>query len=96
MGPAPVSQFRPLLPDTNPNIRKDNAMEKRKRALPKRFRPATPKPTTMHWPLPEAPPKPRNDVPDSQPLPLVLVHERTPWPGVGKMSGNLFENGQWH
>ena len=42
MGPVPVSQFRPLLPDTNPNIRKDNATEKRKRAAPKRFRPATP------------------------------------------------------
>ena len=65
MGPAPISQFRPPLPDTNPNIRKDNAMEKRKRAAPKRFRPATPKPTTAHLPLPEAPPKPKNDVPVS-------------------------------
>ena len=73
MGPVPTSQFRPPLPDTNPNIRKDNAMEKRKRAAPKRFRPATPKPTTMHPPLPEAPPKPKNDVPDSPPLPSVPV-----------------------
>ena len=68
MVPAPVNQWRPPLPDTNPYIRKDNATEKRKRAAPKRFRPATPKPTTACLPLPEAPPKPKNDVPDSQPL----------------------------
>ena len=39
MGPVvvPVSQFRPLLPDTNPNIRKNNVAEKRKRATPKKF-----------------------------------------------------------
>ena len=61
--PAPGSQFRPLLPDTNPNIRKDNVTEKRKRAMPKKFRPATPKPTTVCPPLPEAPPKPKNNVP---------------------------------
>ena len=95
MGPLPASQFRPPLPDTNPNIRKDNTMEKRKRATPKRFTPATPKPTTMHLPSPEAPPKPKNDVPDSQPPPSVPVHERTPWPGAGKMSGNLFEDRNW-
>ena len=57
--PAPASQFSLPLPNTNPNIRKDNAVEKRKRAVPKRFRPAAPKPTTAH---PEAPPKPKNDV----------------------------------
>ena len=62
--PAPASQFRPPLPNTNPNIRKDNAVEKRQRAVPKRFRPATPKPTTTCLPLPEAPPKPKNDAPD--------------------------------
>ena len=55
MGPVPASQFRPSLPDTNPNIRKDNTMEKRKRATPKKFRPAIPKPTTACPPLPEAP-----------------------------------------
>ena len=65
MDPAPISQFRPPLPDTNPNIRKDNVTEKRKRAAPKRLRPPTPKPTTMCLPLPEAPPKPKNYVPDS-------------------------------
>ena len=95
MGLIPISQFRPLLPDTNSNIRKDNAMEKRKRATPERFRPATPKSTTMQPPLPEAPPKPKNDVPDSQPLPSIPVHESTPWPGTGKMSGNLFKDRNW-
>ena len=46
IGPVPASQFRPPLPDTNPNIRKDNATERRKRATPKRFKPTAPKPTT--------------------------------------------------
>ena len=65
MGPisTPGSQFRPPLPDTNPNIRKDNVTEKRKRATPKMFRPVTPKPTTVHPHLQEAPPKPKNDAP---------------------------------
>ena len=95
MGPAPTSQFRPPLPDTNPNIRKDNAGEKRRQAAPKRFRPAAPRPTTMHLPIPEAPPKPKTDVPDNRPPPSVPVHESTPWPGTGKVSGNLFEERIW-
>ena len=33
--PTPSSQFRHPLPDTSPNIRKDTATEKRKRATPK-------------------------------------------------------------
>ena len=89
--PVPVSQFRPPLPDTNPNIRKNNATEKRKRAMPNKFRPAAPKPTAVHPPLPEAPPIPENDAP----LPSIPVHESTPWPGTGKMSGNLFEDRNW-
>ena len=89
--PAPVSQFRPPLPDTNPNIRKNNATEKRKRATPKKFRPATPRSTTVHLPLPEVPPKPQNDAP----LPSIPVCESTPWLGTGKMSGNLFEDRSW-
>ena len=95
MVPVPASQFRPPWPDTKPNIRKDNAIEKRKRATPKKLKPATPMPTTVHLPLPEAPPKTKNDVPDSQPLPSVPVHESTPWPGTGKMLGNLFEDRNW-
>ena len=90
--PAAASQFRPPLPNTNPNIRKDNATGKRKTTVPKRFRPAALKPTAMHPPLPEAPPNPKNDVPDTEPVP---VHESTPWPGAGKMSGNLFEDTNW-
>ena len=92
MGPFPCSQFRPPLPDTNPNIRKVNAVEKRKRAVPKRFRPTAPKPTATCPLIPEAPPKPQTDVPDSRPPPSVLVDESTPWPSTGKMSGNLFED----
>ena len=34
--PAPVSQFRPPLPETNPNIRKGDTTEKRKRATLKK------------------------------------------------------------
>ena len=46
----------------------------------------------MHLPLPDAPPKPKNEVPDSKPLPSVPVCKSTPWPGAGKKSGNLFED----
>ena len=48
-------------------------------------------------PLPKDLPKPKNDVPDSWPPPLapVPVCESTPWPGAGKMSGNLFEDRSW-
>ena len=50
--PAPVSQFRPPLQETNPVIRKDDSTEKRRRASPeKRFRPATPKATMAHPPI---------------------------------------------
>ena len=30
--PAPTNQFRPPLPETNPNIRKNDKAEKRKRS----------------------------------------------------------------
>ena len=96
MGPIPMSQFRPPLPYTSPNIRKDNAVEKGKRAVPKRFRPSTtPKSTTACLPIPEAPPKPKTDVAETRPPPSVPVCESTPWPGTGKASGNLFEDGNW-
>ena len=100
MGLIPASQFRLPLPDTNPNVRKD--VEKRKRAAPKRFRPsAAPKPTTMHLPatVSKAPAnvKPKTDVPENRPQPLenAPVCKSTPWPGVGKVSGNLFEDRNW-
>ena len=66
--------------------------KRERRATPKKkFRPATPKPTIVCPPLPEAPPKPKN----SAPLPSVPVREDTPWPGTGKMLGNLFEDRNW-
>ena len=89
MGPIPTpgNQFRTPLPDTNPNIRKDNVTEKRKRATPKKkFSPATPKPATECPPLPEAPPNLAHSVP---------ARESIPWPGTGKMSGNLFDDRNW-
>ena len=90
--PAPSNQFRASFPVTNPNVRKDDVTEKRKRATPKRkFRPATPKPTPVCPPLPEAPPKLKN----STPLPSVPVREDTPWPGTSKMLGNLLEDRNW-
>ena len=59
--PAMVSQFRPPLPETNPNIGKGDSTEKRKIATPKKkFRPATPRATVMHPPLWQATPKPTN------------------------------------
>ena len=85
--PAPANQFRPPLPETNPNIRKNDTAEKRKRATPKKkFRPATPKITAMCPPLLQATPKPKGS-PSSAP-----VREDIPWPGAGKMSGDLFED----
>ena len=90
--PVHGNKFIPPLPDTNPNVRKDDVTEKRKRAIPKKkFRPATPKPTGTCPPLPEAPPKPKN----SMPLPSLAVREYTPWPGTGKMLENLFGERNW-
>ena len=90
--PAPVSQFRPPLPETKPNIRRGDSTEKRKRATPKKkFRPATPSATTMCPPLPQALPK-ATDGASSAP---VTVREDTPWPDAGKMLGNLFEERNW-
>ena len=50
-----------------------------------------PKHTTVCPPLQEALPKPKNDAP----LSSVPVQESTPWPGTGKMSGNLFQDRNW-
>ena len=45
----------------------------------------------------QAPFKPKTDVPENRSLPLenAPVHESTPWPGTGKVSGNLFEDRKW-
>ena len=90
--PAPVSQFRPPLPETNPNIRKSDPTEKRKRATPeKRFRPPTPKATMMHLPLLQTAPRPTNGASAAP----VRVREDTPWPSAGMLSGNLFVERNW-
>ena len=60
--------------------------------MPKRSRPAIPMPTAMHPPLPKSPPKPKNHMPDNQPVPIC---KSTPWPSAGKMSRSLFEDRNW-
>ena len=101
MSPIPQptsSQYRPPQLDTNPKVRKDNAVEKRKRAAPtKRLRPSTaPKPSKAATQPPatasKVPKAPENRPP---PLEKAPVCESTPWPGAGRMSGNLFEDRNW-
>ena len=97
MGPiilALASQFRLPLPETNPNVRKCDASEKRKRVTPKkRLRPTNPRATVTCPPLLQVPPKSTNDA-ATTPAPA-MVREDTPWPGTGKMSGNLFQDRNW-
>ena len=88
----PVVNFRPQLPDTYPILEKTLSQGKRNRATPKKkFRPATPKAAAVHPPFPEAPPKPKTKILS----PSVPVRESTPWPGAGKMSGDLFDDRNW-
>ena len=88
--PVPANQFRLPLSETNPYVRKNDTIEKRKRSTPKKkFRPATPKITAVCPPLLEAPPKPQSSASS------VPVREDTPWPGTGKMLGNLFGDRNW-
>ena len=70
----------------------------------KRFRPSAvsmPSETAMHPPatVPKAPVnvKPQTDASENRPplLENAPVHESTPWPGAGRMSGNLFEDRNW-
>ena len=44
----------------------------------------------VHPSFPQTKPKPANGADDS-----AMVREDTPWPGAGKMSGNLFEERNW-
>ena len=82
-------QFRPPLPQTNPNIHRSDNVERRKTITPKRkFRPITPKVTMTNPPLLQAPSKPNNENPSK-------VREDTPWPDVDKTSGNLSDDRQW-
>ena len=102
--PQPTSsQYRPPQLDTNPNVRKDKAAEKRKGAVPtKQFRPSTVSrpseaakcpPATTSKASTNDRPKVQGETSDSRPPPLenVPVCENTPWPDAGKISGNLFE-----
>ena len=92
--PAPASQFRPQLIETNPNVRRGDASEKRKRVtLKKRFRPINPRATTTCPPLLQVPSKSTSDVATTSAP--VMVREDTPWPSTGKMSGNLFKDRNW-
>ena len=104
--PQPTSsQYRPPQLDMNLNVRKDTAVEKRKRAAPtKRFRPATaPTPSRIAaCPPATASKAPANVTPqtyasENSPPPLedVPVHKSTPWPSAGKMLGNLFKDRNW-
>ena len=90
--PALISQFRPQLPETNPNIRKSDSTEKRKRTTPKkRFRPAAPKATMKYPPLLQTTPRPTNGASAAR----VTVREDTPRPGTGKMLGTLSVERNW-
>ena len=96
MGPIPQptsSQYRSLQLDTSPEVRKDT-MEKRKRAAPmKKCRPSTaPKPSEAAVQPPATAPK-APEAPENKPPPIEKsqIHESTPWPGTGRMPGNLFE-----
>ena len=108
MGPIPQltsSQYRPPQLDTNPNVRKDNGTEKRKRVVPTmRFRPcAAPKhsETAMCPPatVSKAPinVKPQTNDLENRPSPLenAPVYKSTSWPGAGRMSRNLFKDRNW-
>ena len=104
MGPIPQpasSQYRPPQLGTNPKVKKDNAMEKRRRAAPtKWFRPSTaPKPgeTAMQPPATVSKVKPQTDASENRPplLEKAQVCKSTPWPDTGRMSGNLFEDRNW-
>ena len=105
MGPIPQptsSQYRPPWPDTNPNVRKDKAAEKRKRVVPtKRFRANTVSkpseaaagpPTTISKAPTNIKPQAEEGT-DNRPPPLEdgPVCKSNPWPNAGKISGNLFE-----
>ena len=92
--PAPANQYRPLLPETNPNVRKGNATEKRRTVtLKRKFRLVAPKATATCLSLPKTPPKPTcNAAATSTP---VMVRQDTPCSSTGTMSSNLFQDRNW-
>ena len=99
MGPIPQpasSQYRPPQLDTNPNVRKDKATEKRKRAVPtKRFRSNTVSkpgeaaacpPVTISKATTSIKPQAQEEASDNRPSPLedAPVCKSTPWPSDWK------------
>ena len=91
--PAPANQYRLLLPEANPNVRKGNATEKITVTQKRKFQPVAPKATATCSSLPKTPPKPAsNAAATSMP---VTVRQDTPWPSAGTMSGNLFQDRNW-
>ena len=92
--PALANQYRLPLPETNPNVRKGNATQKRGTVtLKRKFRPLAPKATVTRSPVPKTPPKSTsNAAATSMPM---MVRQDTPWPGAGTMSGNLFQDRNW-
>ena len=75
--PELASQFRLPLPDTNPNVRKNDVAEKQKTVTPKkRLGPATPRATVTCPPLLQASPKPTSGA-AATPTPAI-VREDTP------------------
>ena len=94
--PTPNGQFRPPLPETNPKFHKNDNVEKRKTATPNgKLRPATPRIAMIWLPFPQAPPKSSNNTTINCKNIPTTIREGTPWPGMGKMSGNLFDNRNW-
>ena len=100
IGPIPQpanSQYRPPQLDTNPNVRKDKATEKRKRVAPTEgFRANTaaePHEAAAHPPMTisKAPtnikPQVQEGTSENRPPPLedAPVHENTPWSSAGKI-----------
>ena len=64
----------------------------------KRFRPsAGPKAGEVAAQPPATASTKVREAPENRPPPLAKaqVHESTPWPGAGRMSGNLFEDRNW-
>ena len=92
--PALANQYRPLLPEINPNVRKGNTTEKRRTVtLKRKFRPVAPKATVTCSPLPKTTSKPTsNAATTSTPT---MVRQDTPWPSAGNMSGNMFQDRNW-
>ena len=100
LGPKPqpqTNQFRPPLPNTNPQERKESKMtEERKRLSPIKKLKAVDSPNsgniTAQPPQESAPiTATHNFRSNSPPLEDTSVHAGTPWPKAGKMSGNLYE-----